>query len=284
MTDTLDKLLADAIRENKLLKKQLARSEYSRVQTEIGKDHTDSLQAHITEQLVAQKALVEEANLKLSLSLLAEQESRERAQISEKNARQSLEELLVAQAQLIQAEKLASLGQLIANVAHEINTPIGALKASGLMIAETLDTLLDQFPKLFAILSSQQRSLFMELVNNARTHHVALTTRDERSARKQVQQTLEDAGVDDADKKARILMDLKVRTAPLNYLELLSHIESPFILTTAQGIASIIGNTSNINAAGVSCAGFLQLGRVKALDADRRFLYRPCLVSSGLLG
>jgi signal transduction histidine kinase len=42
----------------------------------------------------------------------------------------TLEELKNTQAQLLESEKKASLGQLVSVVAHEINNPIGAIQAS----------------------------------------------------------------------------------------------------------------------------------------------------------
>lgn len=46
----------------------------------------------------------------------------------------TLEELRETQTQLVQSEKMASLGQLTAGIAHEINTPLGAINSNTDMI------------------------------------------------------------------------------------------------------------------------------------------------------
>ncbi|WP_372865106.1 ATP-binding protein [Spongiibacter sp.] len=48
----------------------------------------------------------------------------------------ALEDLRLQQAQLIQSEKMASLGQMVAGVAHEINTPLGYVNSNVSIVRE----------------------------------------------------------------------------------------------------------------------------------------------------
>lgn len=56
-----------------------------------------------------------------------------------KDIQKALEELKRTQVQLIQSEKMASLGQLVAGIAHEINTPLGAISSNTDMVERCVD-------------------------------------------------------------------------------------------------------------------------------------------------
>ena len=94
--------------------------------------------------------------------LLAEYNRTLEIQVAERTLElsQAMDNLKTAQTKLIQSEKMVALGQLVAGVAHEINTPLGVIRASSYNNVKALSEFLEQMPKLFQRLSSEQQDLF----------------------------------------------------------------------------------------------------------------------------
>jgi two-component system, NtrC family, sensor kinase len=59
--------------------------------------------------------------------------------------RKALDNLRLQQAQLIQSEKMAALGQMVAGVAHEINTPLGYVRGNVETVRDTLPLIRELF-------------------------------------------------------------------------------------------------------------------------------------------
>ena len=77
------------------------------------------------------------------------------------------EELRTTQSQLVQSEKMAALGMLVAGIAHEINTPIGAVSSMHDTLLRSISKLkdnlesgpvdLEQLNKLFGVIDDSNR-------------------------------------------------------------------------------------------------------------------------------
>lgn len=161
----------------------------------------------------------------------------------------ALEALRQAQSQLIQSEKMASLGQLVAGVAHEINTPIGAIKASGRNITDSLQQARSHLPQVFRLLTPEQRQLFLRLIDLATEPRAVPSSREERAQTRELTATLESQGVADARHKAGILVQLHAQPLLPDCLPLLTHEKHDEILSAAYSVATITHNAENINTA-----------------------------------
>jgi signal transduction histidine kinase len=197
--------------------------------------------------------------LRTSEQVLEDRVTRRTTQLSDSNAalmvaksqaETALDDLKSTQVQLVQSEKMASLGVLVDNVAHEINSPIGAVKSSGQTIAEALDEALGNMPQLFELLEEQPRGLFTRMVSQTHEAAANLSSRDERTQTRALVRLLQDAGVHEkTEAKARMLMKCHAQANALDYLPLLNHAQIDLILTTANCIADMANGTRNINTA-----------------------------------
>lgn len=202
-----------------------------------------------TAQLEQRTAELDAAYREAEAERLRADMARTQAEQAQNVAEQALSDLQTTQNQLIEAEKMASLGLLISNIAHEINTPIGAVQSSGLTVADAMDATLQNMPRLLDAISSEHRILFLQLVTQTRGTDPLLSTREERTLTKQVTTFLENAGIEGAVRKARLMVRLRAHRDAANYLPLLNSPDSELVLNVANGVADILNGTSNINAA-----------------------------------
>jgi two-component system NtrC family sensor kinase len=85
-------------------------------------------------------------------------------------------------AQLIQSERIAVLGRLVANVAHEMNSPLAAIKATAVNLNQSLEQFWRRLPADYGHeLTTGERELFQGLLAKLETPP-ALTAREERQA------------------------------------------------------------------------------------------------------
>ncbi|WP_168209632.1 GAF domain-containing sensor histidine kinase [Chromobacterium paludis] len=180
---------------------------------------------------------------------LSNAQSYDLVKAARQHADQALQDLRQTQGQLIQSEKMAVLGQLVAGVAHEINTPIGAIKSSGNNILEALEHAMDELPDLLLRLDEPHRALFKRLLEGGRAANTAFNSREERSLTRQLAEQLGEIGIDDARGKAAMLVQLRAQERYQDFLPLLRHADSNAILNAAYNIYSVTMNAANINMA-----------------------------------
>ncbi len=168
--------------------------------------------------------------------------------LKEQNAAltEALHQLKMTQDQLIQREKIAALGHLIAGIAHEINTPLGAIHASVGNISHALDMSLEHLPHLFQTLSPERQAEFLTLLREALGTKVSISSRESRALRKELKATLESYAISDADSIAKHLVNMGIYQDMTPYLALLRDEQNSEIIRTAYYLFMQKNNSANI--------------------------------------
>jgi two-component system NtrC family sensor kinase len=142
----------------------------------------------------------------------------------------SLSELEKAQSDILNKERLSTLGVLIAGIAHEINSPLGAIKASG----ENLNRLFDDcFNDIIPFLPPEDLSLSIQLFKKRKL--LNLSTKEERERNRQIDAFLKADIPDDIDRHTvtRILVQMGYTTVDDETSRIIKHVNATNILRLA---------------------------------------------------
>jgi signal transduction histidine kinase len=162
---------------------------------------------------------------------------------------EAMTQLQTAQEEIIHSEKMAALGHLVAGIAHEINTPLGAIQASIGNISSALEQSLQDLPPLIQTLSPERLTEFFRLLDLAKNPQLTFSSREERQLKRALKQTLLDRGVTNSDRLATLLSQMGIQGQLDPILPLLKESNAAFILETAYHLSSVQNNSQNIRLA-----------------------------------
>jgi signal transduction histidine kinase len=205
-------------------------------------------QIAIAEQKILQ---ANEAALKQERELLESRVVERTQELDEKNQilSETIEQLQSTQANLIESEKMGALGHLVAGIAHEINTPLGAIQASTGNMTQALADYTVQFPQIVRLLTPQQQDDFFALFDRVLRSKTPLTSSEKRPLKRSLTQELETYGLENSRQIADRLVEMGVWQRIQPFMRLLQSPQGPWSLLLIYNLSRVHSNNQTIQTA-----------------------------------
>ncbi len=169
--------------------------------------------------------------------------------------RDSLTELRQAQDRLVESGKLSALGLLAAGMAHELNTPLGAVLSSNRTIIDFFDTKMNELHDFFTSLNEHEFALYSRVMSLGTEMSRTLDLPEpSRTRLKEIRTMLAGYGVSDARIIAEYLTDMGIPPDDPVLVPLLSEPRALFVLKYASDVLVTRRMSEIVNIAGKKAA------------------------------
>jgi signal transduction histidine kinase len=152
---------------------------------------------------ISSRTFIENNRLNLTLEKKIQE-----LELTKERATKAYLDLEASQKQLVQSDKMITLGTMVAGVAHEINTPLGAIKANSENILESLRTLIQKINPTQSHITSEDLEKAIFVLELTKESNTAVSSREARAIRKKVVSTLEEKGRINIESIADYIVDM----------------------------------------------------------------------------